>query len=84
MCQLAQDVCLGPPRGVTGLVVNGKRDERQEEVDGNGDEGQGQTDCPGATAHTPYHPTERRMREDFKTDMLGESVWFTSLSIVAI
>lgn len=44
-------------------MVNGKRNKHQEEVKENGEEGQGQTDCPGATAHTPYHPTERRVRE---------------------
>lgn len=63
MCQVSQDACLGWPLGVTGLVVNGKRNKRQEEVEENGAEGQGQTDCPGVTAHTPYHPTERRVRD---------------------
>lgn len=43
-------------------MVNGKRDKHQEEVEENGDEGQGQTDCPGAIAHTPHHPTKRRVR----------------------
>lgn len=43
-------------------MVNGKRDKHQQEVEENGDEGQGQTDCPGAIAHTTHHPTERRVR----------------------
>ena len=59
VCQVSQDVCPRRQRGVAGLVVDGKRDKRQQEVEENGDEGQGQTDCPGATAHTPHHPTER-------------------------
>lgn len=63
LCQVSQDVCPGRLQGFTVLVVNGKRDKRQEEVEENGDGGQGQTDCPGATAHTPHHPTERRARE---------------------
>ena len=63
MCQVSQDVFPGCQRGVAGLVVSGKRDKRQEEVEENGDEGQGQTDCPGATAHTPHHRcAERRVR----------------------
>lgn len=62
-CQFSQDVCPGWQWGVTGLVVSRKREECQEEVKENGDEGQGQTDCPGATAHTPHHPAERRVRQ---------------------
>lgn len=59
MSQGPQDVCPGGQWGITGLVVNSKREECQEKVEENGEEGQGQTDCPGATAHTKHRPTER-------------------------
>lgn len=58
-CQVSQDVCPGGQRGVTGPQINRLRGEQQEEVEGSGDEGQGQTDCPGAAAKAPYHPAER-------------------------
>lgn len=59
------EVHLGWQRGVTRQVRDGKCDERQEEVEENGHEGQGETDCPGATPHAPCHPpgkTDKRVK----------------------
>lgn len=65
-CQVSQDVCLGGQQGVTGPEINVMRGEQQEEVEGSGDEGQGQTDCPGAAAKAPNHPAERIGQRDRK------------------
>lgn len=71
-CQVSQDVAVGVEPAVAGLEVNGAGGEQQEEVEGGGDEGQGQADCPGAAAKAPPHPAERRgdrtelLRQDLK------------------
>lgn len=73
--QVSQDVCLRGQRGLTGPEIKGMWGEQQQEVEGSGDQGQGQTDCPGAAAKAPYHPAERRSE---RQEAFGQ-VWKLSL-----